>query len=277
MNIGLLNPGAMGVSVGASAKAGGHRVMWASEGRGSATRKRAEEHGLEDVSSVRALSEHADIIFSICPPAAAEDVAGAVAAAGFKGIFVDGNAISPARMARVQTIVEGAGATTVDGGIIGPPAWKAGTTFIHFSGRERAAVAACFDKGVVAAQVMSEKVGEASALKMCYAALTKGHAAMLAAILATADELGVRDALYAQWEADGEGRVAEREAIVQGVTGKAWRWVDELEEIARTFEGGGQPNGFHNASAEIYRRLADLKDEPQPVDVGTIISKLRPQ
>jgi 3-hydroxyisobutyrate dehydrogenase-like beta-hydroxyacid dehydrogenase len=274
VDIGLLNPGAMGVSVGASAKAGGHRVMWASQGRGDATRKRAEEHDLEDVTSVAALSEASDIIFSICPPAAAEDVAEAVAAAGFKGIFVDGNAISPARVARVQRIVEAAGATTVDGGIIGPPAWKHGTTYIHLSGRERETVARCFDKGVLTAEEMSDKVGEASALKMCYAALTKGHAAMLAAILATAEDLGVRDALYRQWEADGAGRVGERESTVQGVTGKAWRWVDELEEIGRTFAESGQPDGFHFASADIYRRLADLKDAPQPVDVAEIIAKL---
>ena len=83
MNIGLLNPGAMGVSVGASVKAGGHRVLWASEDRGAATRARAVEHGLEDVGTVGELCAASDIILSVCPPAAAEDVAHAVAATAF--------------------------------------------------------------------------------------------------------------------------------------------------------------------------------------------------
>jgi 3-hydroxyisobutyrate dehydrogenase-like beta-hydroxyacid dehydrogenase len=274
MNIGLLNPGAMGVSVGASAKAGAHRVLWASQGRGAATKARAAEHGLEDVGTVAELCAVSEIILSVCPPAAAEDVAQAVAAAAFKGIFVDCNAISPARMGRVQQMVEEGGARAVDGGIIGPPAWKAGVTTIHLSGPEREAVARCFEKGLLDALIMSDKIGEASALKMCYAAFTKGQAALLAAILATSHELGVRDALNARWEADGVGTVASREAIVEGVTGKAWRWVDELEEIARTFAESGQPVGFHLASAEIYRRLADLKGTPQPVAISEIVAKL---
>ena len=115
----------MGVSVGASAKAGGHRVLWASEGRGAATRARAVEHGLEDVGTAGELCAASDIILSVCPPAAAEDVAQAVAATTFNGVFVDCNAISPARMERVQQIVEAGGARAVDAGIIGPPAWKA--------------------------------------------------------------------------------------------------------------------------------------------------------
>jgi len=116
LNIGLLNPGAMGVSVGASAKAGGHRVLWASEGRGAATRARAVEHGLEDFGTVGELCAASDIILSVCPPAAAEDVAHAVAATSFNGVFVDCNAISPARMQRVRQIVEAGGARAVDAG-----------------------------------------------------------------------------------------------------------------------------------------------------------------
>ena len=275
MNIGLLNPGAMGVSVGASVKAGGHRVLWASEGRGTATKARAVEHGLEDAETVGELCAASDIILSICPPAAAEDVAQAVAATAFKGVFVDCNAISPARMERVRQIIEAGGARAVDGGIIGPPAWKAGITTIHLSGPEREVVARCFEKGLLDALTMSDKVGEASSLKMCYAAFTKGQAALLAAILATADDLGVRGALNARWEADAAGTTAAREAIVQGVTSKAWRWVDELEEIGRTFGGSGQPDGFHFASAEIYRRLAELKDTLQPVAIEEIVAKLK--
>lgn len=275
MKIGFLHPGSMGVSIAASAIASGQQALWASNGRGPETRRRAEEHGLNDVGSVAELCRQSDVICSICPPAAAEDVARAVAEAEFKGIFVDGNAISPERMASVAAIVAQGGGDVVDGAIIGHPAWAPGTTYLHLSGPSREKVAACFDGGMLGAVVMSDKVGEASALKMCYAALTKGTAALLCGILATADELGVRDALYRQWEADGAGRSSEREAKVCSVTAKAWRWVDEMEEISRTFAGAGQPGGFHSASAQIFARLSSLKDGPHPSAIDLVLKNLR--
>ena len=275
MIIGFLHPGSMGVSIAASAIAGGNEALWASDGRGAETRQRAEEHGLTDVGSVEALCRESAVICSICPPAASEDVARAVAAAGFKGVFVDGNAISPERMAAVAEIVAAGGGDVVDGGIIGQPAWAAGTTYLYLSGPSRDTVAACFEGSHLGTVVMSEKVGEASGMKMCYAALTKGTAALLCGILATAEELGVREALYRQWEADGAGRSGEREKTVCGVPAKAWRWVDEMEEISRTFAGAGQPGGFHAASAEIFTRLSALKDGPHPTDVETVLAQLR--
>jgi 3-hydroxyisobutyrate dehydrogenase-like beta-hydroxyacid dehydrogenase len=275
MKIGFLHPGSMGVSIAASAISSGQTALWASDGRGSATRQRAEENGLQDVGNVAELCSQSDIICSICPPAAAEDIARAVAETGYNGIYVDGNAVSPERMNAVAEIVAKNGASVVDGAIIGHPAWKPGTTFLHLSGPSRADVAACFSGSVLTTKIMSDKIGEASALKMCYAALTKGTAALLCGILGTAEELGVRDALYQQWETDGINRSREREATVCGVTSKAWRWIDEMEEIARTFAGAGQPAGFHLASAEIFRRLSDLKDGPQPGEIKTVLRKLR--
>jgi len=274
MKIGFLHPGTMGVSIAASAIASGHDALWASEGRGEATRARAAEHGLTDVGSLAEVCSKSDVICSICPPAAAQDVAQAVADAGFKGTFVDGNAVSPGRMEKIAEIIASGGGDVVDGAIIGHPAWKPGTTYLHLSGASRQKVAACFDKGPLGTVLMSDRVGEASALKMCYAALTKGTAALLCGILATADELGVRDALNRQWDADGAGRALERENSVRGVPAKAWRWVDEMEEIARTFEGAGQPGGFHAASAEIFKRLSDLKDGPHPSELAEVLKRL---
>ena len=274
MKIGFLHPGSMGVSIAASAIASGHQALWASEGRGSATAERAKEHGLVDAGSLANVCAESDIICSICPPAAAQDVAQAVANTGFKGTYVDGNAISPERMIAIAAIIAAAGGDTVDGAIIGHPAWKPGTTFLHLSGGSREKVAACFEKGPLGTVLMSDRIGEASALKMCYAALTKGTAALLCGILATADGLGVREALNRQWEADGVGRAMERENTVRGVPEKAWRWIDEMEEIARTFEAAGQSGGFHSASAEVFRRLSGLKEGPHPSDLATVLDRL---
>ena len=276
MKIGLLHPGTMGVSVGASALNGGHKVLWVSEGRSPASVARASEHGLTDVGCVAEVVSQSEIILSICPPDAAVAVSDAVKDAGFKGIYVDCNAISPMRMQHIAEHLEAGGARVVDGGIIGNPAWVAHKTFLYLAGGEAEKVAACFEAGPLVTRVMAgRKVGDASALKMCYAAYTKGTTAILCALLASAEALGVRDEVNEHWNIDQAGRAADREAIVSGVTKKAWRWSGEMQEIAATFASVGLPDGFHKAAATLYQRLEGLKDGPHPTPVEDVLAALR--
>ncbi len=275
VKIGFLHPGSMGVSIAAAAVSAGVTSLWASQGRSEATAERARVRGLVDAGTIADLVDESDVIFSVCPPAAAGDVARAVAGAGFSGVYVDANAISPPRMKEVAGIITAGGGEVVDGAIIGHPAWMEGTTYLHLSGPRAGEIAPLFKGSVLGTAVLSETVGDASALKMCYAALTKGTAALTAAILATAEELGVRDALNEQWDADGTGRAKERADLVRGVPAKAWRWVDEMEEIARTFEAAGLPGGFHKASADVFRRLEDMKHGPHPSDLEAVLGRLR--
>src|SRR2546425_5130966 len=144
ITIGLLHPGEMGSVVGACARAGGARVLWASEGRSAPSRARAAADGLEDVGALGALVARSAVILSVCPPHAAADVARAVAALRFSGIYVDANAIAPATARNVGAIVERAGATFVDGGIVGPPPRTRGTTRLYLSGREAKRAGALF-------------------------------------------------------------------------------------------------------------------------------------
>ena len=93
--VGLLHPGEMGSAVGATLVAGGARVLWASEGRSDATRARAAELGLEDAGTVRDVARASAVIVSVTPPHGALDQARAVAAKGFRGLYVDANAVAP--------------------------------------------------------------------------------------------------------------------------------------------------------------------------------------
>ena len=104
------------------------------------------------------------------------------------------------------------------------------------------------------------EIGKASALKMCYAAYSKGTTALLAAILATAESLGVREELYQQWELDDKGFSEQVNRRVIRVTAKAWRFEGEMKEIAETFHEASLPDEFHHAAAEIYRRMSIFKD-----------------
>lgn len=254
--VGLLHPGAMGVTLGATLRAGGHEVLWASEGRGPATRARAEDAGLSEVGSLGDLIAHADVVLSVCPPHAAETVARQVVAEGFRGLYIDANAVSKQRAQIIGAVVDFAGGSFVDGGIIGPPAQRSGTTWLHLSGPRAAEAASLFAAGPLETSVLSAEAGDASALKMCFAAYSKGLTALLATSLEAADRLGVRAALDAQRDATEPGSAARLAAMAEGSGAKAWRFVGEMREIADTFASVGLPNGFHLAAAEVYQQMA---------------------
>jgi 3-hydroxyisobutyrate dehydrogenase-like beta-hydroxyacid dehydrogenase len=239
--VGLLHPGEIGAAVGGVLGSQGFRVVWASEGRSEQTRRRAEAAGLEDVGSVDAVAK-SEVVFSICPPHAALEVA---RSATFDGVYVDANAVSPATARKVAAAV----GEFVDGGIVGSPPGEPGTTRLYLSGARAAAVAELFDGSALDARLVSN----ASAVKMAYAAWTKGTAAMLLAIRELARREGVEETLLAEWELS-QPELPERFARAErSAEAKGWRWVGEMEEIAATFEAAGLPGGFHRAAAEVYR------------------------
>jgi 3-hydroxyisobutyrate dehydrogenase-like beta-hydroxyacid dehydrogenase len=270
--IGLIHPGAMGASVGAAACSNGHTVLWASQGRSEDTWARARRAKLTDIGTVPELVKTSDIVLSVCPPHAAEDVACEVAQLGFSGVYVECNAISPDRTRSIQRIVEDAGACYVDGGIIGGPAWtREAGTHLYLSGPRAKEVAACFAESPLQTPVISDRIGAASAIKMGYAAYTKGTTALLTAILGMVEQEGVRAELAQQW---GETFTKQTEKRVCANTAKAWRFEGEMHEIAATFKGAGMPDGFHLAAAEVFGRLAAFKDQDEPPSIEAVLEAL---
>jgi 3-hydroxyisobutyrate dehydrogenase-like beta-hydroxyacid dehydrogenase len=136
------------------------------------------------------------------------------------------------------------------------------------SGERASEIAAWFSSGPLETKIIGDEIGKASTLKMCYAAYTKGTTALLCAILATAESLGVRNELYQQWNVDDKDFAEQVNRRVERVTVKAWRFEGEMTEIASTFREAGLPAGFHQSAAEIYHRLAGFKDaiETPPLD-----------
>jgi 3-hydroxyisobutyrate dehydrogenase-like beta-hydroxyacid dehydrogenase len=246
MAVGLLHPGEMGAVVGENLLAAGHHVVWASAGRSSETRERAELAGLEDVGTVEEVARRSEVILSVCPPHAALEVARSVA--GFDGIYVDANAVSPATVREI-------GGRFVDGGIIGPPPLEPGTTRLYLAGADADTVAALFEHTALEPRVISDEPGAASALKMAYAAWTKGTAAMLLAIRALARAENVEEQLLEEWRLSLPDLVERSGSAARSADRKGWRWVAEMEEIASTFAAAGLPEGFHRAAAEVFRRV----------------------
>jgi len=227
VRVGLLHPGEMGAAIG-SGIAG--EVLWASDGRSEATRARAA--AFADAGTLAALLPEVDVVVSVCPPHAALEVARACI--GFGGVYVDANAISPLRAQEIAALHP----RYVDGGIVGGP----DAPTLYLSGDDAPAIAELFT-------LETRVVADASAMKMAYAAWTKGTAAMLLAIRGVARHYGLED----EWRRAAPELAEPLARAERSAAAKGWRWVGEMEEIADTFAAAGQPEGFHRAAAEVYR------------------------
>jgi 3-hydroxyisobutyrate dehydrogenase-like beta-hydroxyacid dehydrogenase len=272
--VGILNPGLMGISIAASIQSAGHDVYWVSTGRSTESRSRAEDNNLNEVETLSDLCNICEIIVCVCPPHGAEDLANEVIKAGFDGLYCDGNAISPQKAQRIGEALSTAGIDFVDGSIVGPPAWKADTTRLYLSGKSANQIAELFVGSVTDAVVIGDEVGRASALKMVFAAQTKGFTALLCAVQATAEKLGVRGDLDNEWARRDSNAVTQREQQVRGVTAKAWRFTGEMKEMVDTFEGAGLPNGFFVGALEVYERISHFKGADELPELSDVLSAL---
>lgn len=247
--VAVLHPGEMGAGLGAVLVATGREVVWLPEGRSDTTRRRAAEAGMIEASDLGGC----DVVLSVCPPGAAVEVAQSVA--GFDGVYVDANAVSPATAAMVAATVEAGGAAYVDGGIIGPPPRETGTTRLYLSGHHASEVAQLFLDARIEPVVVDAGRFAASATKMTYAAWTKISAALLLSVHEAAERLDVDDVLRAEW-AVSQPELADRLAAARhSATAKGWRWEAEMREIAATFAAVGLPGGFGASAADVFGRF----------------------
>lgn len=262
----------MGVAVAISLANSGSEVLWASEGRGPDTARRARDAGLTDAGTLAGLATRSTAIVSVCPPEFAESVASEVQALGFRGLYVDANAVAPERKKRMERTLTPAGIDLVDGGIIGFPPVQRGTSWLCLSGARAEEAAGLFAAGPMETDIVGDRVGQASGLKMCFASWTKGSTALHCALLAAAERMGVLEDLKRYWERRGPDiKWVEHEML--RAAPKAWRFAPEMKEIAATFEAEGLPGGFHQAAAEVYQRLAEFKNDDE-VQVADVIGKL---
>ena len=272
MNIGILHPGAMGTSIAASIQNSGHDVYWLSEGRSQASHEHAAKQHLIDAGSLEVMCSSCQFVISICPPEAAEQVAQQVMAHEYHGTYVDANAISPQRVIKMAEAFSQRNINFIDGGVVGPPAWKDGTTWLHLSGENVKELLELFKSGPINTNILGTEYGMASALKMCFAAYTKGKTAMLLSILALADNHGVKAELETQWDALWPDFTQKTQSEINNALPKAWRFSGEMAEIASTFAAADLPNGFHKSAEDIFQALREYKDIKTNPDINEVIS-----
>ncbi len=258
--IAILSSGEMGGNVGGALAGEGYDIVTSLDGRSKATRERAIRLGFRDAGSLDDAVAAADIVFSILPPGRALDQAKAVAAAmgrrGHTPPFIDCNAVSPETAHEIGTIIGAAGAEFIDAGIVGSPPGKnpSQPTRFFVSGPGAAKMAEFDGKGIDVRQCGPD-LGRASAIKMCYAGITKGTSALHAALLMAAEKLGVADEVNEELAYSTGPLYKRMENLTPGLPAVAERYIGEMEEIARTLGAIGLPTGFHDGSAELYRLL----------------------
>ncbi len=256
--VGVVAPGAMGIALGRCLAAGGHRVLMTAAGRSAATARRLADAGIDDAGSTDDVVGGAAVVLSVVPPARARtlaaDIADSARRTGTHPLVVEANAVAPATVAEAAQTVRAADLDLVDAAISGPPPRPDAEhpTRIFLAGARSAEVAALEVPGVRWVGLDAEP-GAASAAKMCTASVRKGHQALLVHALLTAEHHGVLDTVLADLRLD-----FPHDDVAHGAAAatKAWRFVDEMDEIATTQADAGLTPDLFAAMAEVYRRLA---------------------
>ena len=267
--VGILSPGDMGHTVGDVLRQNGLRVITCLEGRSQRTRQLAEKAGIVDVPTYPQFVTEADLILSIMVPAQAMSAASMVAEALQKVdttlVYADCNAIAPQTVRKLGDLITSAGGTFVDASIIGPPPRTPGATRFYASGPNLAIFSELNNYGLDV-RALGEEIGLASAIKMCYASLTKGLTALCTELLTAASVLGVSEALTAEFQLSQSALFERMEKGLPGMPPKARRWIGEMEEISATFAHVGLTPNILTGAADMYRfvgdtHLADLPPE----------------
>lgn len=294
--VGIVSPGAMGAGLAACLRAAGHRVVATTAGRSPTTAAFAAAAGIELLPDLSAVVAAADVVLVVVPPGEARDAVRAVCAvcaalpAAERPLVVDLDAVSPTTVAELVGIAAAAGTDFVDGSISGGPprpgdagaGAAAGThaaTLFYLSGARAPEVAALTAPGLEWV-VVGDRPGRASAVKMCTGSVYKGLAGLLAHALLTAEANGVLPEVTADLSRRFGGDLGTQAA---SAATKAWRFVDEMHEIAATQAAAGLTPDLFGAFATAYTDLATStwggrrpEDVPSGAGPATVIAELRP-
>lgn len=282
--VGILSPGDMGHTVGRVLGEHGLRVIACTQGRSRRTLALAKSANITAVPTYRQLAIEADLILSILVPAqakaAAESIAQALGETNSELVYADCNAIAPQTVRQIDEIITAARGTFVDASIIGPPPKNEGATRFYTSGGDLRIFQELSRFGLDI-RPLGAQVGLASAIKMCYASMTKGLTALCTELLTAAEILGVSEALGEEFKLSQSALYERMERSLPLMPPKSKRWIGEMEEISATFEHVGLTPKILAGAADMYRfvggtRMADLSpEEPEAFPaLGEMISSL---
>ena len=270
--VAIMSPGDMGHAVGQVLSESGIDVITCTDGRSQRTKNLAEKAGLRQVATLEDMVIQADLVLSIMVPSKAmsfvREISPHFESSKTPTYFADCNAVSPQSALAMAEVINQAGGKFIDGGIIGTAPTKGDTPRFYVSGPDASVVMGLDGRGIIV-KAIGNKVGQASGIKMCYAALTKGTNTLHVALLTAASRMGLTDDLRKEFEFSQKSHLAAMEKGISRLPANAHRWIGEMEEIAATFENLGVTPNFHKGAAEIYKMLNSTpfaKESPETID-----------
>ena len=270
--VAIMSPGDMGHAVGQVLSESGIDVITCTDGRSQRTKNLAEMAGLRQVATLEDMVIQADLVLSIMVPSKAmsfvREISPHFESCKTPTYFADCNAVSPQSALAMAEVINQAGGKFIDGGIIGTAPTKGDTPRFYVSGPD-ASVAMELDGRGIVVKAIGDKIGQASGIKMCYAALTKGTHTLHVALLTAAAKMGLTDDLKKEFEFSQKEHLIAMETGISRLPANAHRWIGEMEEISSTFESLGITPGFHNGAADVYRMLVRTtfsEETPETID-----------
>jgi 3-hydroxyisobutyrate dehydrogenase-like beta-hydroxyacid dehydrogenase len=270
--VGVMSPGDMGQALALLFKAKGYEVCTALEHRSARTRELAREAGITDLGTLTRVVAECDVVLSVLNPGAALDfareAADALRATGRHTLIVDCNAIAPDTAREIAAVIADAGGRFLDAGIIGSPPRGKGKANLYVSGRGAADLEQ-LGGPQVSIHVMGDGLVDASAIKMCYGALSKGTQTLWLEVLIAAQRLGVADALEKQLQVSQADAYAQAMRQLPTMTPKTHRWVPEMIEISKTLGSAGVTPKVFQGAADVCRFVAGTplgKETPENRD-----------
>ena len=118
-------------------------------------------------------------------------------------------------------------------------------------------------------RVVSERIADASALKMCYSAINKGTQLLWLDVLIAAQRLGVDGLLETQLRSSRSELVDFILGQFPGLTPKTYRWVPEMLELSKTLGAAAITPKVFQGAADICQFIADTplgKETPENRD-----------
>ncbi|KAJ7251830.1 6-phosphogluconate dehydrogenase C-terminal domain-like protein [Mycena haematopus] len=266
--VAIIAAGAMGSGVAKVLTRNGVKVLTNLDNRSEATRRRAHEAGMVD-ASLQEIGSTADWVLSILPPSDAfslaekflKESAGSTRLAGtLAPVYVDCNAVNPATVKRIAALFADSPSKFIDAGIIGgPPLDEYNPTFYASSNDDslldRFVKLSDYGLKISALKGEGAGIGDASALKMSYAGITKGSTGLFTTMILAAHQSSpaTADALLHELSQSQPAFLKRITGVVPAMVPKAYRWVGEMEEIAG-FVGEGESDIYHGLS-KLYSRI----------------------
>ena len=256
--VAILSPGDMGHAVGQRLRENELDVITCLAGRSDRTRALASKAGIRDIPTMEDLVRQADLVMSMtvsaAVPGVCRQVADALTATGADVLFAECNAISPKLARELEPVITGAGGRYVDVSIIGGPPRPGYSPHFYASGEQVSEFERLNDSGLTVLKLDGE-VGQASGIKMCYAAMTKGTSALYSQLLMAAELMGLTEPLLAEFQSGQQEVLQRMERGIPSVPPRARRWVSEMEEIRDTFAHLGMTPHLFEGVAEMYRLI----------------------